>query len=140
MSKLFKTDKSIVLVYFIISLISLGLSCFSLFADNQFNYYPIVITAISFVFGFIYLMFLLQSSKKQIDQTKNPQPSVASFMALNLLRFLIVAASIGVSVIFIYFGPRTGEVEKRVYLLILINGAPLLIDIFLFYMRGRYND
>lgn len=140
MKKLFGSDKSTILVYLCISLIFIGLSCFSLFAPTQFNYYPIVITGISFVFGFAYLMFMLKTSAKQIDQAKQGQPSAASFMAMNLLRFLIVVLSIGVSLLFIYFGPREGDVDKWVYLLILINGLPLIIDIGLFYMRGRYND
>ena len=140
MSKFFRTDKAIILDYLLIYVISLGLSCFSLFANTEFNYYPIVITAIAFAFGFGYLIFMLKAGNKQIDASKTQQPSTVSFMALNLVRFLIVVASIGASLLFIYFGPRRGEIEKWVYLLILIDGLPLLVSIFLFYMRGHFSE
>ena len=140
MNKLFKSDLSVMLTYAVISFIFIGGSCFSLFLNSEFNYYPIVITGISFVFGFAYLAFMIYAGNKQINQTKKNQPTVASLMTMNFLRFFIVILSIGVSLLFIYFGPKSGEVEKWVYLLILINGLPLLIDIFLFYMRGRYSE
>jgi len=139
MNKLFKTDLSIILTYLGISLICIGGSCFALFADTEFNYYPIVITGIAFVFGSAYLLFMLKAGNNQL-KNKNKEPSVASLMTMNFLRFFIVIASVGVSILFIYFGPKSGEVEKWVYLLIVINGLPLLVDIFLFFMRSKYSD
>ncbi len=139
MSKLFKTDLSIVLTYIGIAVICIGGSCFALFANTEFNYYPIVITGIAFVFGLGYLLFMLKAGNNQI-KNKKKEPSVASLMTMNFLRFFIVIASVGASILFIYFGPKTGEVEKWVYLLVIINGLPLLVDIFLFFMRSKYSE
>ena len=140
MSKFFNSDKSLILTYLGISLIFIGGSCFSLFANTEFNYYPIVIAAISFVFGFAYLLFMLKAANVQINEQNKKQPSVASLMIMNFLRFFIVILSIGSSVLFIYFGPRTGELPKWVFLLVLINGLPLMIDTFLFYMRSKFSE
>ena len=140
MNKLFKSDSGIILLYGLISLLCIGGSCFALFADTQFNYYPIVITGIAFVFGLAYLFFMLKVGNNQLKQSKKQEPSVASLMTMNFLRFFIVIAAVVVSILFIYFGPKEGEIEKRVYILVVINGLPLLIDIFLFYMRSRYSE
>ena len=51
MKKIFGTNKGTMLAYGLVSLIVIGLSALGFVSNNQFNFYPIVITSISFAFG-----------------------------------------------------------------------------------------
>ena len=138
MKKVFGSNKGTILVYAIVSVLIIGLSAMGLLSDNQFNFYPIVITTISFVFGAFYLIASLSSMNKKITMSESKGMNVLTMMGGNFLRFLILILSMGCSFLFIYFGPREGEIEKWVYLLLLISGLPMFLNIALFYMRGKY--
>lgn len=138
MKKLFSKDSTTLMVYSVISLVLIGLSGFGFLVNSQFNFYPIVITTISFLFGGIYLFFSLRSMHKKIETTNSKGFDTAILMGGNMLRFLILVLSIVCNFLFIYFTPHDGEIEKWVYLLLLISGAPMFVNIYLFYLRGKY--
>lgn len=138
MKKIFGTNKGTLLIYTLISLVVVGLSCISLIFNNQFNYYPIVVTAISFAFGALYLLASLISMNKKIKMSESKGMNIMMMMGGNFLRFSILLISIACSFLFVHFGPREGEIEKWVYLLVLISGLPMFVNIGLFYMRGKY--
>lgn len=138
MKKIFGTNKGTMLAYGLVSLIVIGLSALGFVSNNQFNFYPIVITSISFAFGAIYLFASLMSMNKKVTLSESKGMNVMTMMGGNFLRFLILILSIVCSFLFIYFGPSEGEVEKWVYLLLLISGLPMFVNIALFYMRGKY--
>ncbi len=140
MKKIFSTNKGTALVYIFFSLLAVLISCLSLLSDNQFNYYPIVVTAISFVFGGFYLIASLFSMTKKVQLSQSKGVNIMTMMGSNFLRFSILIISVVVCFLFIYFGPRTGEIEKWVYFLILICGLPMPINILLFYIRGKYAE
>ncbi len=138
MKKIFGTNKGTMLVYGLLSIVIIGLSCLGLLSNNQFNFYPLVITSISFVFGAIYLFASLLSMGRKVELSENKGMNIIAMMGGNFLRFLILVLSMICSFLFIYFGPRNGEIEKRVYLLLLICGLPMFVNIALFYLRGKY--
>lgn len=138
MKKVFSSNKGTMLVYGLISLVIIGISALGFLSDNQFNFYPIVVTSISFFFGAIYLLASLFSMNKKVTLSESKGMNVLQMMGGNFLRFLILILSMVSSFLFIYFGPREGEIEKWVYLLLLISGLPMFVNIALFYLRGKY--
>ena len=138
MKKVFSSNKGTMLVYGLISLVIIGISALGFLSDNHFNFYPIVVTSISFFFGAIYLLASLFSMNKKVTLSESKGMNVLQMMGGNFLRFLILILSIISSFLFIYFGPREGEIEKWVYLLLLISGLPMFVNIALFYLRGKY--
>ena len=137
--KLCKTDKSTLITYGVISAVAIGISCVGFAFNTVFNYYPLVITAISFVCGFLYLAALLHSSrlKKEVNEG-NKSMIFASQMGSNFLRFAIMVIGVLCCFLFVHFTPVEGGVEKWVYALILIAGVPMIVDIVLFYLRSAY--
>lgn len=137
--KICKTDKSALITYLIITVICLGLSSIAFAFDTKYSYFPIVITAISFVCGFFYLWAMLYSMKKRLEITEeNKGMRFAGQMGSNFLRFSIMVIAVLCNFLFVYFTPVEGEPEKWVYALILIAGLPMIIDIALFYLRSAY--
>ena len=135
--KLFNSNKSTYFVYLIISIFAIGLSCLSLLIPNQYDYYPIVITAISFLFGFLYLFMMFFENDKKINMEADKNLNMMKLMGFNFLRFLTIALGAAASALFIFLMPHEGEVDKWVVALILISGIPMLINIGLFYLRGK---
>ena len=141
MKVLFKNDFRTVLVYLVIFAIALGLSCIGFAFNTPYSYYPLVITAISFSCGLIYLLALLFNAKKKNEitpETKNL--ALAAQLGSNFLRFAIMVIAVLCCFLFIYFSTKEGEVEKWVYLLILIAGVPMIVDVALFYLRSVNAD
>ncbi len=136
--KIFASNLYTMLVYVAISLVLVALSSLSLLANSSFNFYPIVVTAISFAFGGVYLLLSLISMTKKVELTGSKGIDTARMMGSNFLRFSILMLSIAVNFLFIYFYPHDGELEKWVFLLLLISGVPMFLNIFLFYMKGKY--
>ena len=137
--KICKTDKSTILTYLVIMLIALGLSCIGFAFNTPYTYFPLVVTAISFVSGLIYLAALLMSAKKKVEVNESNKSLVlAGQLGSNFLRFAIMIIGVLASFLFIYFTPVDGEKEKWVYALVLIAGVPMIIDIALIYFRSAY--
>lgn len=137
--KICKTDKSTILTYLVIMLIALGLSCIGFAFNTPYTYFPLVVTAISFVCGLIYLAALLMSAKKKVEVNESNKSLVlAGQLGSNFLRFAIMIIGVLTSFLFIYFTPVDGEKEKWVYALVLIAGVPMIIDIALIYFRSAY--
>lgn len=136
--RIFSKNLYTLLFYILISFILIGLSSIALLADSPFNFYPIIVTSISFFFGGVYLLLSLISMTKKVELTGSKGLDTVKMMGSNFLRFSILMLSIAVNFLFIYFYPHNIEIEKWVYLLLLISGIPMFINIFLFYMRGKY--
>lgn len=135
-----KTDKSTIITYLVIMVIALGISCVGFAFDNKYQYYPLVITAISFVCGLVYLISLLMNARKKINVTEsNKGLMLAGQMGSNFLRFAIMIVAVLCCFLFVRFAPvEGGTVDKWVYALILIAGVPMLIDIALIYLRSAH--
>lgn len=137
--KICKTDKSTILTYLVIMVIALGLSCIGFAFNTPYTYFPLVVTAISFTCGLIYLAALLMSAKKKVEVNEsNKSLALAGQLGSNFLRFAIMIIGVLASFLFIYFTPVDGEKEKWVYALVLIAGVPMIIDIGLIYFRSAY--
>ena len=135
------TNLKLYLAYLGVSVIALGLSALGFLAKSEFSYYPLVITAIAFFFGFIYLLFLMLASRKEMVVTKETKGlNLVTLMGSNFLRFLVMVLALVSSFLFIYFVPHTEEIPKWVYALLLINGLPMVINVMLFYARSKYLD
>ena len=137
--KICKTDKSTIITYLVIMVVALGVSCVGFAFDTPYSYYPIVVTAISFVCGLLYLVALLFSAKKKIEvNEKNKSIMLATQMGGNFLRFAIMIIAVLCSFLFVHFAPMDGEKEKWVYALVLIAGVPMIVDIALIYFRSAF--
>ena len=134
--KICKTDKSTIVTYLVVMVVALGLSCIGFAFETPYTYYPLVVTAISFVCGLIYLVALL---KKKVEVTEsNKSLLIAGQMGGNFLRFAIMVIAVLCSFLFIHFAPTDGEKDKWVYALVLIAGIPMIVDIALIYLRSAY--
>lgn len=136
--KIFSKNLYTMIVYLVITIVCIGISCAGLTSDSPFKIYPIVITAISFFFGGIYLLMSLFSMAKRVELTGSKGLDTARMMGGNFLRFSVLIIAIACNFLFIYFCPHEGEIEKWVYFLLLISGFPMFINIFLFFMRSKY--
>lgn len=137
--KICKTDKSTIVTYLVVMVVALGLSCIGFAFETPYTYYPLVVTAISFVCGLIYLVALLMSAKKKVEVTEsNKSLLIAGQMGGNFLRFAIMVIAVLCSFLFIHFAPADGEKDKWVYALVLIAGIPMIVDIALIYLRSAY--
>ena len=136
--KICKTNKSTIITYIVIFIIALGLSCIG-FVNEKYGYYPLVITAISFTCGLVYLVMILLNAKKKVEVTpENKNAMLVATMGGNFVRFAIMAIGVLCCFLFVHFTPVEGEIDRWVYALILIAGVPMIIDIALFYLRSAY--
>lgn len=139
MKKIFSSNLLILLCYCVISIIISSLTCLCLLIDSPFNYYPCVVTAISFAFGGFYLGASLLSMNQQMDVANTSKGAgMAKMMGANFVRFMILVLAIVVNFVFIKFANQEVEIEKWVYALLLITGVPMFVNIALFYLRGKY--
>lgn len=137
--KICKTDKSTIITYLVIMMIALAISCVGFAFNTPYIYYPLVVTAISFVCGLLYLVALLKTTKKKVEVNEgNKSLLVAAQMGSNFLRFAIMIIGVLCCFLFVHFTPVDGEKEKWVYALVLIAGVPMIIDIALFYFRSAF--
>ena len=109
------------------------------FVNEKYGYYPLVITAISFTCGLVYLVMILLNAKKKVEVTpENKNTMLVATMGGNFVRFAIMAIGVLCCFLFVHFTPVKGEIDRWVYALILIAGLPMIIDIALFYLRSAY--
>ena len=133
MANLLNTNKRVMLAYAIVSAVALSLSCLG-FISSYISFFPLLVTSIAFLFGFFYLLLLLKS----IDEKgEGHEATLTSAMLSNVLRFVIMGVGAALSAVAIYFIPKNGEMNNYMFLLLLINGLPMMICILLFYFRGK---
>lgn len=133
MANLLSTNKRVMLAYAIVSAVALSLSCLG-FISSYISFFPLLVTSIAFLFGFFYLLLLLKS----IDEKgKGQETTLTSAMLSNVIRFVIMGVGVALSAVAIYFIPKNGEMNNYMFLLLLINGLPMMICILLFYFRGK---
>ena len=135
MSKLFKQNRTVYVLYGVIGLVCIGLSFFGLF-DPKYPFYALMNTSCGFVFGFLYLFLMVRTATKQIEN--NGKQTTMQFMFSNLLRFLVIAADLAICFCLIRFLPVEGGVDKYAYFYLAIHALPTTLSIVLFYLRGKY--
>lgn len=141
MKKIFKTDKGILTLYCLISIIAIGLSCLGFIGNGPFSYFPLVITSISFCVGFIYFSLMIFSSRKVIAvNEENKNMVLLQQMLYNFSKFLLIALGVVASFLFLYFMDVGVDKPKWVYALLLISGLPMILSIVLFIIRGSDNE
>lgn len=138
LQKLVESNKNVMIVYCFITFIFLCLSLLGLL-HKGFEYYALVVTAISFSIGGLHLLSMLHGIKVEGNSTPE-HPQLWKMFLENFSRFMLVALAIVLSFLFIKFAPiRAGYTfSKYLYLYALINILPSPICIILFYMRSKY--
>lgn len=129
MKKTLSTNKGTLLMFAITVFVLAVLSLFLLFAGI---YEVAAILGISGFFTFFVLMIMLMSNlKPSNDNVVKP----GSFIGFSILRVFLIACSIGLSFVLLYFTNIDGN--KFRYLYVLVSGIPLIISIVLYILKGR---
>lgn len=137
MKNFFKSDKHIILIYCLASLLAILLSLLGFIGNGPFSYFPIVVTSIAFTFGFLYFLLMIKASHKIVEVNENSKHVVfAQQMLYNFSKFLLMILGVIASFLFLYFVDAGVEKEKWVFALLLINGIPMILSIVLFILRG----
>ena len=129
MKKLLSTNKGTLLGYGLIMIVLTSLTLFLLFAGI---YEVSAVLGISSVTTFVVLVIMLYGDfKKTEDNTIKP----GSFIVLSIVRFIFLAAGLGLSAVMLYLTNDGADKFRLFYSIISI--IPIGICICLYTLRGK---
>lgn len=127
---MFKTNKSSLLIYIVIALISIGLAAIGIAFKN---YDIIVVLALSYLCDFFVLLI-------NLIPTKSDNPTTLSFMLVGVFRFLLMGLGLVLSALFIYLTRDSLGDSKFRYLYVLFGLIPISVATLCFYLRSRNEE
>lgn len=138
MKQIFTSKKNVILIFFALSLVLIGISCFFLFMNI---WEPILMLSTGTIFSGLYLILVLYFGNDAKGLTTLNKP--ANMVIFTLLKSLIIFASLIVDALVLYFVKPTCLIdgyEKGRYLFILLNLATYFLSVLFYYLNVRANE